>query len=142
MCRFIKSEYQIKTAYDGLSSLNKVGIEVDYIKCSSKHVDIVSIISELCSTSPFSLDNEYVYEHQETLQRSPDMLEKLNFKMSIKTNSIEQKQIIERKPYPIHSKNIGIGSIKCNGEFITSRIKYTLYTSISNTVFNTINFTT
>ena len=40
-------EYSIKTACDGLAALNKFGMKVEYIKSLSKHVDMVSMISEL-----------------------------------------------------------------------------------------------
>ena len=45
--------YILKTAYDGLSTLRD-SVEHDYIRCSSKHVDILSIITELWEKSKFS----------------------------------------------------------------------------------------
>ena len=114
--------YKIKTAYDGMADLNKIDLKSKYIKCSSKHVNIVSIISELWLTSPFSLSTEHVYGHQDTLKISLTMLERLNCKMNIKAKAIAQKTIKERNPHPVLITKLGIGSIICCGESFTSRI--------------------
>ena len=44
---FLQGEYKIKTTYDGLASLNKVGMNDKDIKISRKHIDMVSMISDL-----------------------------------------------------------------------------------------------
>ena len=38
---------------DDVSALEKVGIDRGYIKCSGKHVDLPSIISQQWEVSPF-----------------------------------------------------------------------------------------
>ena len=80
--------YIIKMACDGLAVIDKVGIETEYIKCSSQNVDMVLIISELWSTSPFSLVAEHMYIHQDNLKRPLIMLEILNYNMNIMAKSI------------------------------------------------------
>ena len=119
---FPKGKYKTKTAYDGLSALNKVGLESEYIILSSKNVDIIS--SELWPTSPFLLVTEHVYGHQYTLKRPLTMLEKLSYKIDIKSKPIAQKQIEEGNPYPVLSTKVGIGSITCCGELVISLLIY------------------
>ena len=46
--------YELKMVCDGLSALSRVDIKHEYVMCSSKHVDIVSIISKLWEKSNFS----------------------------------------------------------------------------------------
>ena len=59
-------EYEMKTACNELATLNKVGMYTEYIKCSSRHVKMVSMISELWYISPFAPKPEHVYGHQDT----------------------------------------------------------------------------
>ena len=63
--------YHITTIYDGLAALNNVGIDKEYIKSSSKHVDLISITSSLWSSSKFRPHTEHIYAHQDDNNVSP-----------------------------------------------------------------------
>lgn len=49
-----QGEYKIKTVCDRLGALNKVGLDKEYIKCSAKHVDMISMITDLWNKSKFT----------------------------------------------------------------------------------------
>ena len=53
----------LKTMCNGLSTLNRVGIEHEYNRCSSNYVDMLSIISELWEKFKFSFVKEHVLAH-------------------------------------------------------------------------------
>ena len=73
-------------ACDGKSALDKVDTDRLYIKCRDKHVDFISIISELCEQSSFRFIKQHVYGHQDTTGRPLTTLEHLNCKMDLKAN--------------------------------------------------------
>lgn len=85
---FVKSivipqeECQMKTVYDELRALNKVGIYREYIKCSSDHVYMVSMMSEMAFIS-LSPTQEHVYGHQDAKNGVLSRLAKLNNKMDV-----------------------------------------------------------
>ena len=49
-----EGDYHMTTVCDGLAALNNVGIDKEYIRCSLKHVDMISMITELWSLSSFT----------------------------------------------------------------------------------------
>ena len=66
--------YKIKTVCDGLSALDKVGVDKEYIRNSAKHVDMISIITDLWKRSQFSPICEHVYGHQNEVKEPLTML--------------------------------------------------------------------
>ena len=52
---FSTGNYVLKTVCDDLSALNRVGIKHKYIRCSSKHFHMLSIISKLLEKSKYFL---------------------------------------------------------------------------------------
>ena len=76
-----KQSLNITTLCDGLSALEIVGTYISLVKTKGKHTDLISVISEIWSTSPFYYTAEHVRAHQEKLQRPLTVKETLNFKM-------------------------------------------------------------
>ena len=58
---------KIRIACDGISALNKVGIDLEYIRYSNKHIDLISIISSHWDKSVFTPIKIHVYGHQDDL---------------------------------------------------------------------------
>ena len=120
----------MKTACDGLAALNKVGVNAEYIKCSAKHVDMISMISELWNISSFTPLPEHVYGHQDTSKGPLSMLAILNNKMDVMAKQIALDYIGTRPMSIIVPTSLGIGTIICGGNLVTSRVQQTFYHSI------------
>ena len=75
--------YQLNTICDGLAALNKVGMDLEYVKCSAKNVDIISMITDLWNKFAFIPMPEYVYGHQDASKEPLSMLEILNTEMIV-----------------------------------------------------------
>ena len=88
-----QGNYYMKTACDGLAALNKVGINAEYIKCSAKHVDMISMISELLKDSSFTPLPAHVYGHQDASKKPLSMLAILNNNMDIMAKQIALNHI-------------------------------------------------
>ena len=69
-----QEEYSIKIACNRLAALDKVGMKVEYIKSSSKHDDMVLMISELWSGLSFNPLPTHVYGHQDNSNRQMNRL--------------------------------------------------------------------
>ena len=63
---------------DGLSALNTVGKDMHLIKIKDKHSDLISITSDLWSTSSFHFTSKHVRAHQDDLNRPLTVEEDLN----------------------------------------------------------------
>ena len=118
------------TVCDGLAALNKVGLDKESIRCSSKHVDMISMITELWSMSCFTPIQEHVYGHQDEIDRPLTIQAKLNNKMDLMAKDIALEQIATDTTLWRDSSKLGIGSIRCGGKLITSCIQQTLYNRI------------
>ena len=118
------------TVCDGLAALNKVGIDKEYIRCSLKHVDMISMITELWSLSSFTPIQEHVYGHQDINDTSLTRQAKLNNEMDLMAKDIALEQIATDSTLWREPSTLGIGTIRCGGKLITSRTQQTLYTSI------------
>ena len=77
---------RVVTYCDGLAALNKVDLTKQNLRVTSKHIDLISIISEIWSKSTFVSKNIYVYGHQDKLTLPLTVLENLNCKMDIMAN--------------------------------------------------------
>ena len=86
-------------------------MKAEYIKSSSKHVDMVSMITELWSRSSFIPLPTHVYGHQDNSNRQMSRLEKLNYKMDLMDKYIAIKQISEKTTYPRIPSSLGISTI-------------------------------
>ena len=122
--------YSLKTACDGIIALNKVGMKAEYIKISSKYTDMVSMIIELWFRSSFIPLPTHVYRHQDNTNIQMSRLEKLNCKVGLLAKYIATKHISEKTTYSIIPSSLGIGTVTCYGELVTSRIQHTLYNTI------------
>ena len=58
------------------------------MKCYAKHVDVISIISDLWNKSPLSIIKEHVFVHQDDVNRPLNLLKKLNIKMGTLAKTI------------------------------------------------------
>ena len=88
-----EGQYEMKTVCDGLSALEKVGLDKEYIRSSAKHIDLISIISELWKKSPFSPILEHVYGHQNESLQPLSMHAQLNNKMDSMAKHIAMEHI-------------------------------------------------
>ena len=79
---------------DGLSAINRVGIEHKYIKSSSKHADMLAIFSELREKSKFYFVKEQALDHPDELNRSLNIFETLNCRMECLAKDIAREEIM------------------------------------------------
>ena len=114
--------YQLKTICDGLAALNKVGMDPEYVKCSAKHVDMISMITDLWNKSAFTPMLEHVYGHQDTSKELLSILTILNTKMDVMTKQIALEHISSETILQGTTSTLEMGSIKCRGELVTSKI--------------------
>ena len=123
--------YHITTICDGLAALNKVGICKEYIKTSGKHVDLISIITSLWTSSSFTPTTEHIYAHQDENNVSPlSMKANLNCKMDSIAKVIAQLQIANRRNISFMKSGLGLGTVMLGKTIIASRMQSSLYTSI------------
>ena len=120
----------MKTVCDGLAALNRVGLDKSYVRCSSKHVDMISMITDLWETSDFNFVKEHVFAHQDDLNRPLTMLEQLNCRMDILAKDIAKNEISCPSLGLVTKTSAGIGSITCDGNLITSRVQQSTYAHI------------
>lgn len=77
-----------------MAPLKKVDVDPDYIRSSAKHIDMILIVWELCTTSPFSSIQEHVYGHQDASKEPLSIIANLNNKMdSMVTRPTHQTSI-------------------------------------------------
>ena len=126
-------QYRMKTVCDGLAALEKVGVEKDYIRSSSKHIDMISMITDLWNQSPFSPIREHVYGHQDASLQPLTMLAKLNNKMDLMAKRIAMEHMESNLEHQIVPTSLGIGTIICGEELISSNVKQSLYNCILHT---------
>ena len=105
----------IKTSCDGISVLNKVGIDPEYIRCSTKHADLISIISAYWDKSAFNPVKAHVYEHQNDLISPLIITEQLNCDMDELAKEIALDHISSNRPTPIYTIYDGLGTVICHG---------------------------
>ena len=108
----------MKTVCDGLAALNRVGIDKSYVRCSSKHVDMISMITDLWENSDFNFVKEHVFAHQDDLNRPLTMLEQLNCRMDILAKDIAKNEISCPSLDLVTKTSVGIGSITCDRNLI------------------------
>lgn len=120
----------MKTVCDGLSALNSVGLDKSYVRCSSKHVGMISIITDLLEKSNFNFVKEHVFAHQDDLNRPLTMLEQLNCRMDILVKDIAKNENGCPRLCLVTKTSAGISSITCDGHLITSRVQQSTYAHI------------
>ena len=94
-----------------------------------KHVDFISIISELWESSQFIIKNKHVYGHQDELQRPLTQLEDLNCRMDneAKETALAHTSTNDTLP-PFHDTDLGLGTVTYNDELVVFKIQSTMYT--------------
>ena len=106
------------------------------IKANMKCVDMISIISELWSSSSFSITKEHVYGHQDDLGRPLTQMEALNCRVDIFAKEIAGFKMSDLLPQPsFKATNLGLGTITCSNILITSKIQQSLYSQITHRKF-------
>ena len=118
---------KIITACDGISALNKVGVYQEYIRCSSKHIELVSIISSQWDKSVFTPIKFHVYGHQDDLNRPLTVIERHNCDMNTLTSDISQKNNSGVTKYPTHITYEGLGAVICHDKLDNLYIQQPLY---------------
>ena len=129
----------ITIACDGKAALGKVAIDKCAVHSKDKHVDFISIISELWNDSQLTPLKQHVFGHQDVTGRGLTMLEKLNCWMDTKAKYIAQVEANNNQQHPNtvptfilpSSYTIGLSSIVHNKKIITSKIQQSLYSSIT-----------
>ena len=105
-----------------------MGKAPDRIRCSTKHVDLVSTLADFWHLLQFSPTTEHVYGHRDESSDNLTVPERLNCRMDSLAKSIAL-QYIEgpRRSISFHGSSRGIGTVKCMGRLVTSRIQQSLY---------------
>ena len=101
----------MKTACDGLDALNKVGIKAEYIKCSAKNFDMMSIISELWNDTSFTPLPSHVYVYQIASKGTLSILTMLNNEMDVMAKQIILDHIGTGSTNMVTPTSLGIGTI-------------------------------
>ena len=112
-----------------------MGKEKQYIRCSSKHIDMIAIITDLWEKSNFNFVREHVFAHQDDLARPLSMLEKLNCRMDILAKDIAREEMRIPQVGSLLRNSVGLGSITCDKTLTTSRIQQSIYTQILHSKF-------
>ena len=105
----LEGVFHMTTVCDGLSALNKVGIDREYIRCSSKHVDMISMITELWSISYFTPIQKHVSWYQASNDSSLTRQAKLKNKMDLMAQDIALEQIATYTTLWQEPTTLGIG---------------------------------
>ena len=125
----------ILIACDGKSALRKVITGNHEIKCKYKDIDMISIMHDLWKESKFIPNTQHVYGHQDVTGRELTMLETLNCKVDLKAKEIALNHISDSTNYHPPSTTLGLGSIYCNNSIVTSKIRQSLYNSVTTKSF-------
>ena len=96
-----------------------MGLDKEYIRSSAKHIDMISIITDLWRRSPFSPIREHVYGHQKSSLQPLTILAKLNNKMDSLVKRIDVEHIERTSEHQATPTSLGIGTITCGDELIT-----------------------
>ena len=115
---------------DGLSALDTVGKAMHLIKVKDKHTDLISVTSDLWSTSAFYFTTEHLRAHQDELRRPLTIKEYLNCKMDALDKRLALEKISHNTVHEFRQITLGFGTVQCNGLWLTSSIQNSLYKSI------------
>ena len=126
----------ILIACDGKSALQKVITGKYEIKCKYKDIGMISIMHDLWKESKFVPTTQHLYGHQDVTGRELTMLETLNCKVDLRAKEIALNDIRDSTNHPPPSSTtLGLGSIYCNNSIITSKIRQSLYNSVTTKSF-------
>ena len=104
------------------------------IKTRLKHTGLISIISALWDTSPFTTVKEHVYGHRYILDLPLTQLEMLNCRVDLEAKEIVLAHIHYNLAPPVfYSTNLGLGAVTCQNTLVTSRLQASLYKIITHT---------
>jgi hypothetical protein len=120
---------------DGISALQKTGLDPDKIRPKSTHVDLVAILSSLWNKLPFTPIKQHVYGHQDDSNRPLTVAEILNCRMDEKAKHIAQLQITSNRQSRFHLTSMGLGTILISNTRVTSNVQHTLYNRITHDNF-------
>ena len=123
-------DLSITTLCDGISALQKVHLTMTNLRANSKHVDLVSILSHLWSDCQFNCTTEHVYGHQDETGMPLSVKQLLNCRMDKFAKEIARAHIRRPRERRYIPTTLGIGSIVCRGQVITTRVQKSLYDSI------------
>ena len=102
------------------------------VKARYMHSDLISILWKLSIDSTFTLIKEHVKAHQDDLNRPLILKESLNCKMDNLAKSIDITHMVHTRPVYFTHTDLGLGTILCNGYWISSRLKSSLYKNITH----------
>ena len=127
---------RLTVACDGKAALGRVQLAANKTKAKMKSVDLISIISELWSTSSFKITKEHVYGHQDDSGRPLTQMEALNCRVDILAKEIAGLKMTGSLPQQIFKPTeLGLGTITCSNTLITSKIQQSLYKQITHQKF-------
>ena len=115
---------------DGLSALETVGKQQEFIKVKHKHADLIAITSSLWEASNFKFTKVHVKAHQDDSNRPLTINETLNCQMDSLAKKIAQENIIHHRKTTFHKTSLGFGTVTHSGNIISSRLQQSLYHSI------------
>ena len=110
-------------AYSRFYAWKKVGIDWECITCSSKCVDLISIIRKQWGEYLFHSLKQHVYGHQDNSIGPLTLLEHLNYDMDEIVNSIALAHISSEAMIPSYSTWIDFITVTCQDHLITSIIQ-------------------
>ena len=113
------NSYHSFTLCDGLAALNSVGSASETIKCRGKHVDLISMTTELWDRSMFNFTQRHVYGHRDDLNRPLTLDEQLNVRMDVLAKKIAMDHVHSQAPITAHDTSLGFGTIRCGGDLIS-----------------------
>ena len=123
----------ITVACDGKAALGQVELDANKTKTKMNCVDLISIISELWSTSRFKISKEHVYGHKDDLHRQLTQMEALNCRVDTYAKEIAGYRMEKLIPKQLFKPtDLGIGTITCSNILITSKVQQSLYKMITH----------
>ena len=120
---------------DCLSALKNITTSPEYIKSSIQHMDLVSIISALWSSSKFYPTPIHVKAHQDTSYNRHLLppATQLNCAMDTFAKQIALHAILHTNINPPSlTSPLGFGTITCHSQTIHSKLQHSLYNSITH----------
>ena len=130
-----ESNPSITIACDGKSALSKINQPRMKVHCKDKQADLISILSDLWSNSPFSIVKQHVYGHQDEIGRPLTILEKLNCYMDQRAKQIANLQMLTNTNHVFSPTSLGFATIQHKKSIISSKIQQSLYASITRDNF-------
>ena len=133
----INASFHQSVFSDCKSALKRITTSPEYVKSSTKHMDLISLITHLWSTCPVTPLPQYVKAHQDKNPHTILSAEaQLNCHMDNFAKQIALRAILHSNlSTPSFHSSLGFGSILCNNTYIHSHLQRELYSSVTHNNF-------